>query len=284
MEEQFQRTEMLLGEPALLRLQHAHVALFGLGGVGGYAAEALARAGIGRLTLVDKDTISCSNINRQILALHSTVGMLKIDAAKARILDIYPGAKVYTYPIFYQADTADQFAMQDFDYVLDAIDTVSAKLLLAQRAIAAGTPIISCMGTGNKLDPSQFCVTDLSKTSMCPLARVMRRNLGKPERNPTHEGCVFPRSSHSPQWMGGGSCGLGKKTNSREYFLCSRCSRAASCRGGNSRSGKRPQLKQMTCSVERIRRAGHIQYFLFDAFCSGKQWAFRKLRFRRRNA
>ena len=179
MEEQFLRTQMLLGEQAVARLHQARVAIFGLGGVGGYVLEALARSGIGALDLIDRDTLSVSNLNRQILATHTTVGQLKVEAGRQRVLDIYPECVVRTYPIFYTPETADQFDFTQYDYVVDAIDTVTGKLALAQQAAEAGTPIISCMGTGNKLDASRFEVADLAKTSMCPLARVMRRELGK---------------------------------------------------------------------------------------------------------
>ena len=177
--EQFLRTEMLLGSEALTRLQSARVAVFGLGGVGGYVVEALARSGVGSLDLIDSDTVSVSNLNRQILATHSTVGMLKVDAARQRVQDINPACNVKTYPIFYTPDTADSFDFTQYDYIVDAIDTVTGKLALVERAKAAGTPIICCMGTGNKLDASAFRVADISKTTMCPLARVMRRELGK---------------------------------------------------------------------------------------------------------
>ena len=179
MREQFIRTEMLLGAEALAQLQRARVALFGLGGVGGYALEALARSGIGQLDLIDNDTVSVSNLNRQILATHSTVGMPKVEAGKRRVLDINPDCVVRTYPQFYTPDTAGTFDFSQYDYVVDAIDTVTGKLALVQQAHDAAVPIISCMGTGNKLDASQFEVADISKTSMCPLARVMRRELGK---------------------------------------------------------------------------------------------------------
>ena len=179
MEEQFSRTGMLLGEAGILRLSRARVAIFGLGGVGGYVAEALARAGVGQLDLIDKDTVSRSNLNRQILATHSTLGMLKTEAARLRIADINPACQVKTYPMFYLPDTASEFDLGCYDYIVDAIDTVTAKLTLAQRAAEAGTPLISCMGTGNKLDASAFQVADISKTSCCPLARVMRKELGK---------------------------------------------------------------------------------------------------------
>ena len=179
MHEQFLRTAMLLGADALERLRNARVAVFGIGGVGGYTVEALARAGIGALDLIDHDTVSLSNINRQILATHSTVGMPKVEAARKRILDINPECRVVTHPVFYTPDTADQFDFTQYDYIVDAIDTVTGKLQLVQAAEAAGTPIICCMGTGNKLDASAFRVSDISKTSMCPLARIMRKELGK---------------------------------------------------------------------------------------------------------
>ena len=179
MSEQFLRTEMLLGRDAIEKLHSARVAVFGLGGVGGYAVEALARSGVGSLDLVDNDTVSVSNLNRQILATHSTVGMLKVDAARQRVLDINPACNVKIYPIFYTPDTADQFDFAQYDYIVDAIDTVTGKLALVERAKAADTPIICCMGTGNKLDASAFRVADISKTTMCPLARVMRKELAK---------------------------------------------------------------------------------------------------------
>ncbi len=179
MKEQFLRTGMLLGEEAIARLQNARVAVFGLGGVGGYTVEALARAGIGQLDLIDNDTISLSNVNRQLLATHSTVGMDKTEAARLRVLDINPECVVRTHKVFYTPDTADSFDFTQYDYIVDAIDTVTGKLQLVQRATEAGTPIICCMGTGNKLDASAFQVADISKTSMCPLARIMRKELGK---------------------------------------------------------------------------------------------------------
>lgn len=173
------RTQMLLGPEGLARLAAARVAVFGLGGVGGYVAEALARSGVGQLDLIDHDTVSVSNLNRQILALRSTVGMLKVEAARLRVLDINPACQVQVYPCFFTRENAGDFDFHAYDYIVDAIDTVTAKLCLVEKAVEARTPIISCMGTGNKLDPSQLEVTDLSKTSMCPLARVMRKELGK---------------------------------------------------------------------------------------------------------
>ena len=179
MNEQFLRTAMLLGEAAVEKLRHARVAVFGIGGVGGYTVEALARAGIGQIDVIDSDTVSRSNINRQLLATHSTVGMPKVEAAKRRISDINPDCIVRTHEVFYTPETADRFDFADYDYIVDAIDTVTGKLALVERATAVGTPIICCMGTGNKLDASAFQVADISRTSMCPLARIMRKELGK---------------------------------------------------------------------------------------------------------
>ena len=179
MNEQFLRTAMLLGEEAVEKLKNARVAVFGIGGVGGYTVEALARAGIGQIDVIDSDTVSRSNINRQLLATHSTVGMPKVEAARRRILDINPDCIVRTHAVFYTPETADRFDFADYDYIVDAIDTVTGKLALVERATAVNTPIICCMGTGNKLDASAFQVADISKTSMCPLARIMRKELGK---------------------------------------------------------------------------------------------------------
>lgn len=175
----FSRTALLLGKEAMEKLNRATVAVFGLGGVGGYTAEALARSGIGRLILVDHDTISLTNINRQILATHATLGMGKAEAAKARVLDINPHIRAEALTLFYGPDTASQFDFSQYDYVVDAIDTVTGKLSLVQAAQAAGTPIISSMGTGNKLDPTKFQIADIKKTSVCPLARIMRKECAK---------------------------------------------------------------------------------------------------------
>lgn len=191
MKEEFTRTGMLLGRDAVKTLEKARVAVFGLGGVGGYTVEALARAGVGSLVLVDKDTVSLSNLNRQLLATHATVGMLKTEAARLRILDINPDCRVTVYPIFYTRETAADFDFSGLSYIVDAIDTVSAKLALIERAKETGVPIISCMGTGNKLDASAFQVADISKTAVCPLARVMRRELGK--RGIRHLRVVYSR-------------------------------------------------------------------------------------------
>ena len=179
MEEQFSRTGLLLGEEALLRLQGSRVAVFGIGGVGGYTVEALARAGVGTIDVIDSDTVSVSNLNRQLLATYDTVGMRKVDAAKARILSINPKAVVHCHPIFYTPETADQLDFSQYDYIVDAIDTVTGKLCIIQQAMEAGVKVISCMGTGNKLDPTALQVADISKTTICPLARIMRKELRK---------------------------------------------------------------------------------------------------------
>ena len=207
---EFFRTEMLLGKAAMERLRNARVAVFGLGGVGGYVVEALARGGIGALELIDSDTIGESNLNRQILALRSTLGLPKTEAARRRVLDINPQAKVVTREVFYNADTADSFDLGACEYIVDAIDTVSSKLLLIERSIAAGTPIISSMGTGNKLDPAAFRVENLAKTSMDPLARVMRRELGK--RGIKHLKVVWsPEEALTPQGWEAEAEALGKR-------------------------------------------------------------------------
>ena len=175
---QHARSLPLLGEQGLERLQNARVAVFGIGGVGGHLCEALARAGVGELHLFDKDTVSLSNINRQAVALHSTVGLAKVEVMKARIADINPDCRVVAHEVFYLPENADEYDLSGFDYIADAIDTVSAKVELICRAKAANVPIISAMGAGNKLDPSAFRVADLAKTQACPLARIMRRELG----------------------------------------------------------------------------------------------------------
>ena len=177
MNEHHIRTAMLLGEEAIAQLKHAHVAVFGIGGVGSYVAEALARAGVGKLTLVDDDVVSVSNLNRQLVALHSTVGMQKTEVMAARIADINPDCDVRTLPFRYTPESREQFFGQSYNFIADAIDSVACKTDLIATALDRNIPIISSMGTGNKLDPSQFVITDLSKTSGCPLARVMRREL-----------------------------------------------------------------------------------------------------------
>lgn len=177
MKEQFIRTAMLLGENAVEQLRDKHVAVFGIGGVGSFCAEALARAGIGALTLVDDDTVSVSNLNRQLVALQSTVGMAKTEIMAARIRDINPHCRITCFTRRYEPGCREDFFADNYDFIADAIDSVACKTDLIYTAIQKNIPIISAMGTGNKLDPSKFVITDLSKTSGCPLARVMRREL-----------------------------------------------------------------------------------------------------------
>ena len=179
MENQFIRTQMLVGKQGIEKLKNSTVAVFGVGGVGGYTVEALARSGVGTIVIIDNDTVSLSNINRQIIATHDTLGMLKTDAAEMRIKSINPDCTVIKHNCFFLPENADSFDFSKYDYVVDAIDTVSGKIELVMKAISEGTPIISSMGAGNKLDPTQFEVAAISKTSVCPLARVMRRELKK---------------------------------------------------------------------------------------------------------
>ncbi len=177
--DQFSRTQLLVGKEAMDRLANARVAIFGIGGVGGYVVEALARSGVGTLDLIDDDKICLTNLNRQIIATRSTIGKYKVDVAKARVLDINPKAVVNTYQTFYVPETAEQFDFSQYDYVVDAIDTVTGKINLVMQAEQTHTPIISSMGAGNKMDPTAFRVADIYKTSVCPLAKVMRRELKK---------------------------------------------------------------------------------------------------------
>ena len=177
--DRYSRTRFLLGQDGMDKLQNAHIAVFGLGGVGGYVAEALARSGVGALTLVDHDTISLSNINRQILATEDTVGKDKVTVAAERVAAINPQIRVIPRKTFYLPETAGKFDFTEYDYVVDAIDTVTGKMMLIQAAKDAGTPIISSMGTGNKLDPTAFRVGDISETSVCPLARIIRKECKK---------------------------------------------------------------------------------------------------------
>ena len=179
MQERFARTELLLGKAGMERLRCARVAVFGIGGVGGHVVEALARSGIGAIDLVDHDRVSLSNINRQIIATQHTLDQLKVDAAKERILSINPECCVRTYPVFFLPDTADGFDFTQYDYVVDAVDTVTAKIDLIMSAKEAGVPVISSMGAGNKMNPAMFEVADIYKTSVCPLAKVMRKELKK---------------------------------------------------------------------------------------------------------
>ncbi len=176
---QFSRTELLLGESAIEKLSKSRVAVFGIGGVGGYTVEALVRSGLGNIDLIDNDTVCITNLNRQIIATHKTIGKYKVDVAKERILEINPDVEVNVHKTFYTAETADEFDFSKYDYVVDAIDTVSGKLSLIKKAKEYNVPIICAMGAGNKLDPTRFEVADISKTSVCPLARVIRTELKK---------------------------------------------------------------------------------------------------------
>lgn len=177
MADQFSRLRLQFGPEGIERLSRAHVAVFGVGGVGGHCVEALARSGVGAIDLIDNDTISLTNLNRQIIALHSTLGKYKVDVMRERILDINPGCRVRTWNTFYLPENADEFDLTQYDYVIDCVDTVAAKLELARRCHELGINLISSMGTANKLDPTKFVVTDISKTSMCPLARIIRKEL-----------------------------------------------------------------------------------------------------------
>ncbi len=178
-ESEFSRTELLLGKEAAERLAASRVAVFGVGGVGGYAVEALARTGVGAIDLIDHDKVVISNINRQIIATHKTIGKYKIDVMRERIAEINPACAVTVHPCFYLPENRQEFDFGEYDYVVDAVDTVTAKLALVLQAEESGTPIISCMGAGNKQDPTRFEVADIYETSVCPLARVMRRELKK---------------------------------------------------------------------------------------------------------
>ena len=177
MQNQFSRTELLFGKDAMQKLAKSRVAVFGVGGVGGYVVEALARSGVGALDLIDNDTVCLSNINRQIIATHKTLGRYKVDVAAERVAEINPDCKVCAYKTFYMPETQNEFDFTKYDYIVDAIDTVTGKIALIENAEKCGTPIISSMGAGNKLDPTAFEVADIYKTSVCPLAKVMRREL-----------------------------------------------------------------------------------------------------------
>lgn len=177
--EKFVRTEMLIGKENLQKLKNSHVAVFGIGGVGGYVTEAIARAGIGKIDIIDNDTVTESNINRQIIATTKTIGKLKVDVMKERLLDINPEIQVNAFDILYLPETANVFDFSKYDYIVDAVDNVTAKIQLVLQAKESNTPIISSMGTGNKLDPTAFMVSDIYKTEVCPLAKVMRTELKK---------------------------------------------------------------------------------------------------------
>ena len=194
--QRFSRTALLIGEAGLEKLKKSRVAVFGVGGVGGYVVEGLVRSGVGTLDLIDKDVVSVSNINRQIIALSSTVGQYKTEVAAARAKDINPNVNVYTHNVFYLPENAHEFDFSQYDYIVDAIDTVSGKIALVEQAQKAGVPIISSMGAGNKLDATAFEVADITKTSVCPLARVMRRELKK--RGIEHLKVVYSKEEPLP--------------------------------------------------------------------------------------
>lgn len=201
MEDQFERLELLLGEQAIDRLKASTVAVFGIGGVGGYVTEALARSGVGSFVLVDNDVVSITNLNRQIIALHSTVGKSKVEVMAERIRDINPDAKVTVKQCFFLPETADEFDFSSYDYVADCVDTVAAKTEIISRAKEAGVPVISSMGAGGKLHPEMFEVADISKTTVCPLAKVMRRELKK--RGINNVKVVFSKEEPIKNLVGG---------------------------------------------------------------------------------
>ena len=209
MTKQFDRTKLLLGEEGMKKLASSRVIVFGVGGVGGYAAEALVRSGIGSIDIVDNDKVSLTNLNRQILALHSTVGRDKVDVAAERFRDINPDCKITAHKVFFLPETSSQFDFRNYDYIIDCIDTVKGKLEIIKKASEAGVKVISSMGAGNKLDPSLFRIADITKTSVCPLARVMRRELKK--LGIRHLKCVYsteiplvPQGDESSEMKGNG--------------------------------------------------------------------------------
>ena len=205
---QFSRTELLIGEEGLEKLKDSKIAIFGIGGVGSYVVEGLVRAGIGKFVLIDDDCICLTNINRQLIATHNTVGKPKVEVMKERILEINPEAEVTTFQKFYMPDTADQLIFDDYDYIVDAIDTVTGKIDLVLKGKEKNIPVISCMGAGNKLDPTKFEVADIFKTSVCPLAKVMRKELKK--RGITSLKVVYSKEIPiSPKETEGSSCATG---------------------------------------------------------------------------
>lgn len=193
---QFSRTELILGTEAMEKLAASRVAVFGIGGVGGYTVEALVRSGVGAIDLIDNDKICLTNINRQIIATHKTIGMFKVDAAEQRCLDINPDVKIKKHKVFYTPETSERFDFKQYDYIVDAIDTVTGKLELVEKANEANTPIISSMGAGNKMDAAAFKVADIYKTSVCPLAKTMRRECKK--RGIKHLKCVYSEEMPIP--------------------------------------------------------------------------------------
>lgn len=215
MANQFSRTELIFGADAMQRLKNSRVAVFGIGGVGGHCVEALVRSGVGEVDIIDNDDVSITNINRQIIATHSTVGMQKVDVAEKRLLDINPNLIIHKYNVFYTPDTADMFDFSQYDYVVDAIDTVVGKLALVENAQKCGTPIICSMGAGNKTDPTKFKVADIHKTSVCPLAKTMRYECKK--RGIKHLKCVYSEEQAiKPNQAAMEKCMLDEGVNKRQ--------------------------------------------------------------------
>ncbi len=229
MENEFSRTEMLIGKEGIKKLSKAKVAIFGIGGVGSFVAEGLARSGIGNFVLVDNDKVSITNINRQIIATTKTVGEYKVDLMKERILEINPHAKVDTYNVFYMPECEEKILDDTVDYIVDAVDTVTAKIYLVEQANSLNIPIISSMGTGNKLDPTKFEVTDIYKTSVCPLAKVMRKELK--ERNIKKLKVVYSKEEPIKPYIEE----TNKKKVPRKHFICAISSRFNYSRGSNKR-------------------------------------------------
>lgn len=225
MSDQFSRTELLIGRENINKLNNKKVAIFGIGGVGSYVLEALVRAGIGNFVLVDNDKVDITNLNRQIIATHKTIGKDKVEVAKERVLDINPNAKVKIYKEFFMPDSKE-ILDDTLDYVVDCIDTVTSKIELVLRANKLNIPIISAMGTGNKLDPTKFEVTDIYKTSECPLAKVMRKELKK--RQIKKLKVVYSKEKPIKHE-------IGDKRVPRKYIICSFCSRLNNCRRSNKR-------------------------------------------------
>lgn len=225
--EQFSRTISLVGQSAFDRVHQARVAVFGVGGVGGYVCEALVRSGIAEIDLFDRDDVSISNLNRQIIALHSTIGQDKVDAMAARLKDINPDVRVNCRKMFYLPTNADEIDLSVYDFVVDAVDTVAAKLELARRCEQGGIRFISAMGAGNKLDPSCLRIADITKTSVCPLARAMRVSCKK-KRHPAHDRCLFARTNASACPA---DCGRERSPQgySRQHRVCAGSNGAADC-------------------------------------------------------
>ncbi len=223
--DEFSRTRRIFGSESMNLLSNAHIIVFGIGGVGSYVAEALVRCGVGKITLVDNDVVSITNINRQLYALHSTIGKYKVDIAAQRICDINPNCQVFTNKTFFTPETSEVFDFSLYDYVADCIDTVSGKIQIVQKALESRVPVISCMGTGNKINPSMLEVSDISKTSVCPLARVMRKELKK--RGIEHLKVVY--SKEKPCSVNNDLCE--EEANTKKKYIPASCSFVPSVAG-----------------------------------------------------